>query len=226
MRQVKLLMKLTVFEAADWARHGRRLSGRRWGNGTICQEMQVETPWQFLDWTEYDVPGEMWVQGYDDRFAIHHLDERPPYWKVFQIWSCKVLYSRYSEYWVRIWGWISLDEIRNNSHNGSCSPMWCATDHSIDNEIRNKQWHSKNSPWHHVFSSVRRIKTENVACKTTYFFGYFSHWIHASSIKIFIVLSSFYKQMILNVSFHLLTWFDEMVVPSISFVISPPSGCI
>lgn len=57
-------------------------------------------------------------------------------------------------------------------------------------------------------------------------FGDFSNGRHGGSVKIVIVLSSFYEQMVLDIPLHLLPGRHEMVIPSIHFVFSSTPRCI
>lgn len=61
----------------------------------------------------------------------------------------------------------------------------------------------------------------------TYLFGHFSHRRDRCSIKIVVILSSLYEQMILYIPLHLLPRRHEVIIPSIHFVFSstPSSVC-
>lgn len=51
-----------------------------------------------------------------------------------------------------------------------------------------------------------------------YLFGYFSHRRYRCPVKIVVILSGFYEQMILYISLHLLPRCHKVVISSVYFV--------
>lgn len=60
----------------------------------------------------------------------------------------------------------------------------------------------------------------------TYFFSYFSHRCNGRSVKIVIILSGLYKQMILYISLHLFPRGHKVIISSVHFIFSSTPCCI
>lgn len=117
----------------------------------------------------------------------------------------QALHYRFNRFW--------LDEYCDRVQLSHLEPFDCVP--------RNVQ----NAVFSLLLNQIYYFSDFNVKVKS-HLLGNLSHARYWGSIKIVVILSSFDEQMILDITFHLLTWWNKVVVTSVDFVFTLGSSGI